>query len=142
MKKLAWVNTTVALLVFVTEPAIADKNFSVRDVKGRYVFSFQGEVPGVAVFAAAGVLAADGKGNITEGVRMISVNGVASTGTFTCSIKVHANGTGSAVCPSDNPTPGFPAVETYQFVLSGNGSAFRFVGTVDGLVISGSGERQ
>ena len=142
MKKLGYVIATVALTVLLIGPVSADKSFSVRDVKGRYVFSFQGEVPGVAVFAATGVIVADGKGSITEGVRMITVNGVPSTGTFTCSITVHPNGTGSAACPADNPTPGFPAVETYGFVLSENGRSFRFVGTTQGLVILGSGERQ
>jgi hypothetical protein len=142
MKKLGYVIATVALTVLLIEPVSADKSFSVRDVKGRYVFSFQGEMPGVAVFAATGVIVADGKGSITAGVRMITVNGVPSTGTFTCSITVHLNGTGSAVCPPDNPTPGFPAVETYGFVLSENGRTFRFVSTVEGLVILGSGERQ
>ena len=142
MKKLGYVIATVALTVLLIEPVSADKSFSVRDVKGRYVFSFQGEMPGVAVLAATGVIVADGKGSITEGVRMITVNGVPSTGTFTCSITVHPNGTGSAVCPPDNPIPGFPAVETYGFVLSENGRSFRFVGTTQGLVILGSGERQ
>ena len=142
MKKLGYVIATVALTVLLIEPVSADKSFSVRDVKGRYVFSFQGEMPGVAVFAATGVIVADGKGSITEGVRMITVNGMPSTGTFTCSITVHPNGTGSAVCPADNPTLGFPAVETYSFVLSENGRSFRFVGTTQGLVILGSGERQ
>jgi len=142
MKKLAYVIATVALTVLLIEPVSAGKSFSARDVKGRYVFSFQGEMPGVAAFAATGLIVADGKGSITEGVRMITVNGVPSTGTFTCSITVHPNGTGSAVCPPDNPTPGFPAVETYGFVLSENGRSFRFVGTTQGLVILGSGERQ
>jgi hypothetical protein len=76
MKKLAYVIATVALTVLLIEPVSADKTFTVRDVKGRYVFSFQGEMPGVAVFAATGVIVADGKGSITEGVRMITVNGV------------------------------------------------------------------
>jgi hypothetical protein len=142
MKKLAYVIATVALTVLLIEPVSADKTFTVGDVKGRYVFSFQGEMPGVAVFAATGVIVADGKGSITEGVRMITINGVPSTGTFTCSITVHPSGTGTAVCPPDDPTPGFPAVETYGFVLSENGRSFRFVGTVEGLVILGSGERQ
>jgi hypothetical protein len=142
MKKLAYVIATVVLTVLLIEPVSAGNTFTVGDVKGRYVFSFQGEMPGVAVFAATGVIVANGKGSITEGVRMITVNGVPSTGTFTCSINVNPNGTGSAVCPPDNPTPGFPAVETYGFVLSENGRSFRFVGTVEGLVILGSGQRQ
>jgi hypothetical protein len=142
MKMLAYEFAAMALTVFLIEPVSADNFFTVRDVKGQYVFSFRGEMPGVAVFAATGVMTADGKGNIIKGVRIITVNGVASTGTFTCSVTVHTNGIGSAVCPPDNPIPGFPAVETYGFVLSENGKSFRFVGTTQGLVISGSGERQ
>jgi hypothetical protein len=142
MKKLAWVTATAVLMALLLEPVSASEFFSVRDVRGRYVFSFQGEMPDFAVFVATGVMAADGKGNITEGVRMITVNGVPSTGTFTCSLTVNRNGTGAAVCQPDNPTPGFPVVETYSFVLSENGKRFRFVGTSEGLVVLGTGERQ
>ena len=55
--------------------------------------------------------------------------GVARTEMFHCSISVNSNDTGSAFCPLDPPAPGAPAVETFDFVLSGNGKIFRKVGT-------------
>jgi hypothetical protein len=142
MKKILFVSTAMAVTVLFAQAIFADKVFTVRDVKGRYVFSFQGELVGVALVAATGVIKADGKGNVTDGVRMITVNGVPATETFTCSITVQPNGTGAAVCPADNPAPGFPEVETYNFVLQDRGKGFRFIGTTAGTVIFGSGERQ
>ena len=151
MKKILFVITAVAMTVFIVRAVSADKMFprregkifSARDVKGRYVFSFQGEVVGAAIImAATGVLIADGEGNVTDGVRMISVNGVPSTQTFTCSIVVHPNGTGSAICPSNDPAPGFPPIETFSFVLQDNGKGFRFIGTTLNMVVQGTGERQ
>ena len=96
------------------------KEFSVADIKGNYGFSFDGQIVGVAPVAATGAFSADGKGNITSAVRTISVGGVPLTETFTCTLTVNPNGTGSAVCPLDQPSPGFPAVETYDFVLEDN----------------------
>jgi hypothetical protein len=142
MKKILFVIMFMAPTVFSLNGVFADKIFTVHDVKGRYIFSFQGEVVGLAVLAATGVLNADGNGNITDGVRMISINGVAATQTFTCSIIVYPNGTGSAECPSDDPLQGFPPVETYSFVLQDNGKGFRFIGTTAGSVVLGTGERQ
>lgn len=124
-------------------PAVfAEKSFSESDVKGRYGFSFQGEVLGVAPVAATGTMVADGKGSITDAVRTINVGGVPTTETFSCTLTVNANGTGSAVCPLDDPAPGFPPVETFDFVLEDKGKAFRFVGTTPGIVVLGSGARQ
>jgi hypothetical protein len=57
-------------------------------------------------------------------------------------LTVNAKGTGSAVCPLDNPAPGFPPVETFDFVLEEKGKALRFVGTTPGIVVLGSSARQ
>jgi hypothetical protein len=150
MKKILFVIMFMAPTVFSVNWVFADKIFTLRDVKGRYIFSFQGEVVEAvmvgavvveAVVVATGVLTADGKGNITDGVRMISINGVPATQTFTCSIIVHPNGTGSAECPLDDPGE-ISSVETYNFVLQDNGKGFRFIGTTAGSVVSGTGERQ
>ncbi len=142
MKKILFVIVAMAVTFLFGKELSADKIFTVRDVKGRYVFSFQGELVGAAIIAATGVLNADGRGKITDGVRMITVNGFPSTQTFTCTFVVHPNGTGSADCPSDNPAPGFPPVETYDFVLHDNGKGFRFIGTTAGTVVLGTGKRQ
>jgi len=88
------------------------------------------------------VLNADGQGRITHGVRMLNVNGVPSTQTFSCTIIVDPNGTGSADCLSDNPAPGFPAAESFNFVLHKNGRGFNFIATTAGTVVLGTGERQ
>lgn len=118
------------------------KEFSLRDVRGDYAFSFQGEIVGVGPVTASGVLSADGKGNITQAERTISVNGVPVVETFTCTLTVNPNGTGSAVCPIDSPAPGFPAVETFDFALEDRARGFRFVGTTPGIAVLGSGRRQ
>ena len=122
--------------------ALAANEFTEKDVRGAYAFSFRGEIVGVGPVVATGRMFADGNGNIPEAVRTISVNGVPQTETFTCSITVDANGTGSAVCPLDNPAPGFPAIETFDFVLEEKGRSFRFVGTTPGIVVLGSGLNQ
>lgn len=121
----------------------SDSNvFSVADVKGKYSFSFDGQVVGVTAVAAIGAMHADGRGNITKAVRTISVGGLAITQRFTCTLKVHPNGTGSATCPLANPAHGFPPVETFDFVFEDHGKGFRLVGTTAGIVVSGSGRKQ
>ncbi|MGI9301685.1 MAG: hypothetical protein ACR2RB_03120 [Gammaproteobacteria bacterium] len=135
----------LSLLLVSWEAVWADsdrKGFSVADIKGRYSFSFDGQIVGVAPVAATGVFRADGKGNVTNAVRTISVGGQAQTETFTCTLTVNRNGTGSAICPLDTPAPGFPPVETFDFVLEGKAKAFRLVGTTAGIVVLGSGRKQ
>ena len=142
MKKILFVIVSIALTAFSASSVFAEKIFTLRDVKGRYVFSYQGEVAGAAAIAATGVLTADGNGKITDGVRMINVNGVPSTNTFSCAILVYPNGTGSADCLADNPPPGFPAAESFNFVLHKDGRGFKFIATTAGVVVLGTGERQ
>jgi|SRR5262245_29608883 len=142
MKNPLFVLVVPALILSPVSAALADKPFTVGDLKGHYGFSFQGEVVGLAAVAATGMIVADGKGKITQAVRTINAGGVPVTETFTCTLTVNANGTGSAVCPLDNPAPGSPAVETFDFVLEENGEAFRFVSTTPGIVVLGSGASQ
>lgn len=140
----------LALALTISGAALADKAFpvkhgkafTVKDVKGSYAFSFQGEVIGLGPVAAAGVIRADGRGNITEAVRTISVNGAPVVETFTCTITVNRDGTGAAECPLDDPLPGFPIEETFDFALEDNAKGFRLVGTTPGIVVVGSGRRQ
>ena len=137
--------TLICLLSFLFTPlssAIGDKGFSVKDVRGTYGFSFQGEILGVGPVAAVGRITADGGGNVTDAVRTISISGVPVTETFTCELTVNFDGTGSAVCPLDNPAPGAPPVETFDFVLEDKARAFRLVGTTPGIVVIGSGREQ
>jgi hypothetical protein len=85
---------------------------------------------------------ADGKGNITSGVRTININGFVAQQTFTCEYSVNPDGTGSAVCLLDNPLPGAPAVETFDFALERRARAFRLLGTTAGITVLGSGAKQ
>lgn len=126
--------------------AIADEHYkshkyTLSDVKGRYSFSFKGEIVGVGSVAAVGYIKSDGKGKITEAERTISVLGTATTETFTCTYTINPNGKGSAVCPLDSPAPGFPVEETFVYVVEEDGNAFRMVGTTPGIVVSGGGHK-
>jgi hypothetical protein len=118
------------------------KTFRDADVEGPYAFSFDGTVIGAGPVAATGVVVADGKGNITSGVRTININGFVAQQTFTCEYSVNPDGTGSAVCLLDNPLPGAPAVETFDFALERRARAFRLLGTTAGITVLGSGAKQ
>lgn len=116
--------------------------FRDADVEGPYAFSFDGTVIGAGPIAATGVLVADGRGHITSGVRTLNVNGSVAQQTFTCTYSVNPDGTGSAVCPVDDPQPGAPVVETFDFALEDGAKAFRLVGTTAGITVLGSGAKQ
>jgi hypothetical protein len=116
--------------------------FRDADVEGPYAFSFDGTLIGVGPIAATGVVVADGKGNITSGVRTLNVNGLVAQQTFTCKYSVNPDGTGSADCAVDNPLPGAPGVETFDFALEDKARAFRLVGTTPGFTVLGSGAKQ
>ena len=133
-----------------TQVVIKPRTFTEMDVRGAYAFSFEGTViqlgPAVAMvaapIAAAGVVVADGTGNIIDAVRTLNVNGTAVKQTFTCIYSVNPNGTGSATCALANPLPGAPLAETFDFVLEDAGRAFRLIGTTPGITVAGSGTRQ
>ena len=134
----------VIITTMISSSAQADgrRGFSVKDVKGDYAFYFDGQIVGVGQVAATGAFHADGRGNVTRAVHTISVLGYSRTETFTCTIAVNPNGTGSANCPLDNPAAGAPPEETFDFVLEDNAKAFRMVGTTEGFVVLGGGRRQ
>ena len=66
----------------VTDQALADRSFSERDVRGPYSFSFEGEIVSVGPVAAVGRFDAHGRGNITNAVRSLAVNGMTVIGRF------------------------------------------------------------
>ena len=143
MRRLTTIWLAMAMLsAGVTDEALADRSFSERDVRGPYGFSFEGEIESVGPVAAVGRFDADGRGNITTAVRTLALNGVIVTQTFHCTISVAPDGTGSAECPLDEPLPGFPATETFDFVLEQHARAFRLLGTTPGVVVLGGGQRQ
>lgn len=118
------------------------RTFRDSDVEGPYAFSFDGTVIGAGPVAATGVVVADGKGNITSGVRTLNINGAVVQQTFTCTYSVNPDGTGSAVCPLDTALLGAPDVETFDFVLEDRARAFRLLGTTAGITVLGSGAKQ
>ena len=75
-------------------------------------------------------------------MRTVNVNGTAVQQTFTCTYFVNPNGTGSASCSLDNPLPGAPTVETFDFVLEDAGRTFRLIGTTAGITVVGGGTKQ
>ncbi|WP_455204470.1 hypothetical protein [Kaarinaea lacus] len=115
-----------------------DRVYTLSDVKGRYAFSFDGEIIGLGPIAATGYIKSDGKGNITEAERTIAtVLGPATIETFTCTYDITNNGTGSSTCTLDASG----AVETFNYVLEDNGKGFRLVGTTPGVILLGGGHR-
>jgi hypothetical protein len=120
----------VACLVGSIPAALADPRFSERDVKGPYGFSFDGFVaaPGPTTantlpVASVGRFTADGRGNITDGVRTLVVAGGAVRQTFTCTYTVNADGTGHADCVV---TPQTPSDEHFDFVIVDHGDQAYF----------------
>ncbi|MGE5155279.1 MAG: hypothetical protein ACM3ST_14870 [Bdellovibrio bacteriovorus] len=140
MKNAAVVTMVVLLTVALGNDAVAGKRFDLGDVKGRYVFSFDGEINGGGPVAASGYLEADGRGNIYMAKRTISSQLGSVTETFTCTLTLDSDGMGSAVCPLDDPRPESP-IESFDFVIAQDRQSFQFVGTTPGLVIRGSGHR-
>jgi len=138
----ALVSLSAGFLALVASAAIsAGKPYSVQDVKGRYTFSFYGEVSissppnefsRIGPIAASGYLIADGNGSVTQGERTLSTPLGIYHQTFTCSLSVESSGAGTATCSLD---PGvekpdvFPEDETYSFAINGNRESFRLVGT-------------
>ena len=125
--------------------AVADeydggKKYTVSDVKGRYGFSFSGEIVGIGPIAAVGYIVADGKGNIPKAERTMVVVGDATTQSFSCTYTMESSGMGYSECMVDGAPAGTPP-EAFDVVMEENGKAFRLVGKTPGLVIVGAGHR-
>ena len=136
--------SALLILFGFTSFALAkDKNgYDLADIRGTYGFKVHGEIIGVGPLVITGYLKMDGNGNIPEAVRTVSVNGLANTQTFTCTFDINPNGTGSVVCPIDNPAPGFPPYETFDFVFWDDTDGFYVVTTLDGVTAVGEGRKQ
>jgi len=120
----------LACLVCAIPVALADPQFSERDIKGPYGFAFDGfaGAPGAPTgntlaVASVGRFTADGHGNITDGARTLVVAGNAVRQTFTCTYSVNADGTGHADCIV---TPQTPADEHFDFVIVNKGDEAYF----------------
>jgi hypothetical protein len=129
----------VALACLVGSVAEAAE-FSVRDVDGPMAFAFDGfATVGTSTVPAAAVgrFVADGRGDITDGVRTLVVGGTTLHQTFVCTYTVNPDGTGSASC---EVTPGGP--ETFDFVIVKKKQEAFFTATTPGVTIRGVSRRQ
>lgn len=129
----------LVLLVASLPSATADDVFTNADVRGPYGFSFDGAIVGVGPVAAVGFFVADGNGNLTDGVRTLSVNASVLHQTFTCTYTVHSNGTGSVVC---SIITGGTGTERFAFVLIDKRREAPFIGTDPGVVVRGVAVKQ
>src|SRR5437764_2742942 len=118
----------LACLVCAIPVALADPQFSERDIKGPYGFAFDGFVgaPGTTTgnstpVASVGRFTADGRGHLEDGVRTLVVGGNAVRQTFTCTYTVNADGTGHADCTVTAPND-----EHFDFVIVNKGDEAYF----------------
>lgn len=116
-----------------------DRVYTLSDVKGRYAFSFSGEILNVGSVAAVGYIVSEGNGHISEAARTITIPalGVVATETFTCTYTIKKIGKGSATCTLDETQ----VEETFDYVVEENGEGWRLVGTTPGVAIVGVGHR-
>jgi len=120
----------LACLVCAIPVALADPEFSDRDIKGPYGFAFDGFVgaPGAPTggtlpVASVGRFTADGRGNLNDGMRTLVLGGAAVHQTFTCTYSVNGDGRGHADCLV---TPQTPADEHFDFVIVNKGDEAYF----------------
>ena len=120
----------LACLVCAIPVALADPEFSDRDIKGPYGFAFDGFVgaPGAPTggtlpVASVGRFTADGRGNLNDGMRTLVLGGAAVQQTFTCTYSVNGDGRGHADCLV---TPQTPADEHFDFVIVNKGDEAYF----------------
>jgi len=127
-------------LVVLAASGSSGSSFGVGNIQGAYGFSFGGAFVDGTRAAAVGSFSADGKGNILNGVRTLSIG--YSTGatvihqTFSCMYSVDPNGMGTATCQF---VPGHP--ETLAFVIISNNEV-QLIGTDANSVINGVAKRQ
>ncbi len=88
--------------------------------------------------AAVGRFRADGYGNITDGVRSISVNGAHFLQTYTCIYQINQDGTGTAECLIDQTQ----LTETFYVALNKKGKEIQFVTTTPGTIVTGVAKKQ
>jgi len=124
-----------------------ERVFDNRSVRGAYGVSLSGSayipVPGAPTpqlvqVAAVGRFVADGYGNITEGVRNISINGTHYVQTYVCTYQVQADGTGNADCTILETG----LTETFFVDLNNKAREIQFVATTPGTIVTGVARKQ
>jgi len=130
------IKATILLVIIATASQASAERFDEGDIRGDYVFTFDGSAGGAPV-AAVGRFFADGKGNLLNGSRILVVGGGKLDQSFTCTYVVRSDGWGAADCP----VVGSPA-ESFSFVVFKHGEEAYLVGTTQGITIRGNVVRQ
>jgi hypothetical protein len=125
-------SASIMLLFVGTATGARAERFDEHDLRGDYVFTFDGSAGAVPV-AAVGRFFADGKGNILNASRTLVVGGAAFEQNFTCKYVVRSDGRGNADCDVIGANP-----ETFSFLVFDHGNQAYFVGTTPGVVIRGN----
>lgn len=114
-------------------PLFAQARFSPRDLRGNYIFSFQGTLVNTQTaqpipVAALGVMTFDGEGRIPRATRVLNLGGqivrASSTGTY--SITPEGLGTATFTVTPMEGEPGIvpPTLEVFHFVLKNRQGGF------------------
>jgi hypothetical protein len=120
-----------------------NRGFSLRDIRGDYSVTFEGEVtegPVVGHAVAAGLGRSDGKGNLRVN-RTININGtLILEQTGVCTYTVEPSGAGKASCTFS--APGVPdSSETYALVIVDH-TEVDYISTTPGIAVLGVGKKQ
>jgi hypothetical protein len=120
-----------------------NRGFSLRDIRGDYSVSFEGEItegPIVGHAVAVGLGRSDGKGNLRVS-RTININGtLILEQTGVCTYTVERSGAGTATCTFS--APGVPdSNETYALVVVDH-SEVDYISTTPGIAVLGVGKKQ
>jgi hypothetical protein len=128
-------------------PAVVEargsRGFSVKDLRGDYSVSFQGEItegPLLGHVVAVGIAHSDGDGNLRV-TRTININGsLVLEQTGVCEYSVRRNGAGQADCTFS--AVGFPDVEeSYALAIVDKGEV-DYISTTPGTAVLGIGKKQ
>ncbi len=118
----------------------ADTGCSVGSINGSYGYAHTGffyTPQGLNLFSAAGLVTADGNGNVT-GTDTVSQNGtVARSRTYTGTYQVAPNCTGSIAFKM-----GDQVIGSMDFVLVNNGKSIKFIQSDQGTAITGTADLQ
>jgi hypothetical protein len=117
--------------------------FSLRDIRGDYSVTFEGEVtegPVVGHAVAVGLGRSDGKGNLRVR-RTININGtLILEQTGVCTYTVERSGEGTATCTFS--APGVPdSNESYALVIVDH-TEVDYISTTPGIAVLGVGKKQ
>ncbi len=111
-------------------------SYSVRTLRGRHGFTYDGTWIGTGPVASSGRIDFDGRGNCHASYTT-SVNGIAFRGTWVGTYTVNDDGTGNIMIQ----LPHLNRVARGSFVILDRGNASYFTATDNGFAVTGRTER-